>query len=236
LRKYLIAAVTALAVVATTTAAPAQEQEATMTVKVSPSKAGTTKRPKNSSVRFQVQNNNSQRTLSELSITAPRKIKLSGRGLTKCSESVIESQGASACPRASRVGTGVANALLGVNTGTPTPLTFDVTAVVTGSRSIGFNLRGREIPGLNLLAPGTLSGRTLRIEVPSTAQQPVPGTFAGLVSIDATLKGSKGRNYLVASTGCRNRQHAWSSTLTFINNGVQPAGDVEAEASSRCRK
>jgi hypothetical protein len=236
LRKYVIAAVAALAVVATTTAAPAQEQEASMTVKVTPSNAGTKKKPKNTKIRFQVQNNNSQRTLSRLRITAPSTVKVNPRGLTKCSESVIESQGPDACPRASRVGSGVANALLGVNGPSPTPLTFEVTAIVTGSNSIGFHLQGRELPNLSLLAPGRVSGRNLTIEVPSGAQQPAPNVYAGLVSIDATLQGKKGKRYLVSSTGCKNRQQAFSATLTFINNGVAPAGDVPAQASSRCSK
>jgi hypothetical protein len=236
LRKYLIAAVAALTAVALTTVAVAQEPEATMTVKVTKPKAGTKKKPKNSTIRFQVTNNNSQRTLSRLRITAPSTVKVSPRGLTRCAESVLESQGPSACPRASRVGTGVANALLGVNTGAPTPLTFDVTAVVTGNNSIGFHLVGRELAGLNLLAPGTVSGRNLTIEVPATAQQPVPGTFAGLVSIDATLNGKKGKNYLVSTTGCKSRKHAFSSLLTFVNNGVAPAGTVETEGSTRCSK
>jgi hypothetical protein len=236
LRKYLIAAIAALTAVALTTVAVAQEQpEATMTVKVTPTKAGTKKKPKSSKIRFQVQNNNAQRTLSEIRITAPSTVKVSPKGLTRCEESVLEAQGPSACPRASRVGTGVANALLGVNGPNPTPLTFEVTAVVTGNRNIGFFLAAQELP-VNVLAEGTVSGRNLTIEVPAAAQQPAPSVYAGLVSIDTTLRGKKGKNYLVSSTGCKSKKQAFTSLLTFIDNGVQPAGTVEAKASSRCNK
>jgi hypothetical protein len=234
LRKYLIAALAALTAVALTTVAVAQQPEANMTVKVSPTDAGTKKKPKNGKITFHVENANSSRTLSKLTIRAPSTVKVSTKGLTKCSVSVLETQGPSKCPRASRVGTGVAHALLGVNTGAPSPLTFDVTAVVTGSKNIGFHLHGRELPGLNLLSPGTISGRDLNIQVPAAAQQPAPGTFAGLVSIDSSLSGKKGSNFLVSISGCKNRKQPFQSTLTFINNGVTPAGTVNTAASSRC--
>ena len=237
MRKYLIAALAALTAVALTTAAVAQQPEANMTVKVTPTDAGTKKKPKNGKISFHVENANTARTLGALTIKAPSTVKVSTKGLPKCSETVLANQGPSACPRASRVGTGVAQALLGVNLppGNQTPLTFDVTAVVTGSKNIGFHLHGRGgFTAINLLSPGTISGRDLKIQVPTGAQQPAPGTWAGLVSIDSTLSGKKGNKYLVSVTGCKNRKQPFQSTLTFVNNGVTPAGNVAAQASSRC--
>jgi hypothetical protein len=70
--------------------------------------------------------------------------------------------------------------------------------------------------------------------VPAAAQQPAPGTFAGLVSIDSSLSGKKGSNFLVSIIGCKSRKQPFQSTLTFINNGVTPAGNVNTQASSRC--
>jgi hypothetical protein len=236
LRKYLIAAVAALTVVALTATAVAQAPEATLKMKLTPKKAGTKAKPKNGKITLNVANSNPQRTLSELTITQPSTVKVSTKGLARCEESVLETQGPTACPRASRVGKGVAHALLGVNTAAPTPLTFDVNAVVTGPRNIGFHLHGRELPGLNLLSEGTLSGRKLRIVVPAQAQQPSPGTWAGLVSIESTLSGKKGKNYLVSTTGCKKRKHAFSTTLTFVDNGVSEPGDVDADASAACSK
>jgi hypothetical protein len=145
-------------------------------------------------------------------------------------------QGPSACPKASRVGKGVAHALLGVNSATPTPLTFDVTAVVVGAKNVNFHLANRENPALAPVAEGRISGRNLIIEVPAVAQQPLPNVWAGLVSLDATLSARKGKNYLASTIGCKNKKHNFSATLTFVNNGVSPAGDVTAKASSTCKK
>jgi hypothetical protein len=70
--------------------------------------------------------------------------------------------------------------------------------------------------------------------VPDAAQQPLPGTYAGLVDIDTTLKAKKGKNYLASTTGCKKKKHAFKTVLTFINNGVSPAGNVTVKASSKC--
>ncbi|MGH2949102.1 MAG: hypothetical protein ACRDPC_23095 [Solirubrobacteraceae bacterium] len=234
MRKYLIVAIAALTAVAFATVAIAQAPEATMDVTVTPKKAGKKKKAKNSQIRLEIENQDTSRTMSELTITSPKTVKLSTRGLTQCDATTLENEGPSGCPRASRVGKGTASALLGVNTANPSPLTFDVVAVVTGRRNIGFHLAAREIPTV-VLAPGTLSGRKLTIEVPDAAQQPVPGTYAGLVSLEATLKAKEGKRTLVSTTDCKRKKHAYSTVLTFVDNGVSPAGTVTAKATSACR-
>jgi hypothetical protein len=236
LRKYLIAAVAAVATVGMSTSiASAQDPKPTMKVNITPKKAGTKKKPKNSTIKLSVENPETNRTMSQLTITTAKTFKLSAKGLTKCSESTLEQGGPEACPRASRVGRGTASAALGVTSPTPTPLTFDVTAVVLGAKEIGFYLAARELP-VNVLAPGHLSGRKLTIEVPQAAQQPVPGTFAGLISLNATMKGKKGKNYLASTTGCRARKHSFSAVLTFVDNGATAAGTRSTSATSRCSK
>jgi hypothetical protein len=234
LRKYLIVAVAALTTVAFTAVAVAQEP-ATLDVKVTPTKAGTKAKKKNSKIMLDIENADNTRTMSKLTITQAPTVKLSGRGLTKCAENVLEAQGPQGCPRASRVGTGTARALVGVNTPSPSPLTFDVTAVVTGNNSIGFFLAAQELP-VNVLAPGRISGNKLTIDVPQNAQQPAPGTWAGLVSLNATLGAKKGRNYLVSTSGCKSRKHSYRAQLTFVNNGVSEAGTVNASDTVACRK
>jgi hypothetical protein len=236
LRKSLIAAAVAVTAVAVTGVAVAQQPAApSLSVNVTPTDAGTTKNPKNERLRLRVNNPDATATLSRLTITAPSTVKLSTRGFPRCSESVLANRGPSGCPRASRVGTGIARALLGVNTATPSPLTFDVTAVVTGSGKLGFYLDTRELP-VNVLAPATISGRNLVLTVPNTAQQPVPGTWAGLVSIDTTIGAKRGNRYIVSSTGCKNRRHKFSAAFTFVNNGVNPGGTQTAQGSARCTK
>ena len=234
MRKFLIVAIAAFTAIAFTATSYAQSG-ATMKVKVTPNKAGTKKKPKNSKINLSVVNEDTSRTMSKLVITTSKTFKLSTKGLTKCNADTLEQQGVSACPKASRVGKGVAEALVGVNGPNPTALTFDVTAVVTGSRNIAFDLQGRQLP-VHVMAPGKISGRKLTIQVPNAAQQPVPGTYAGLVSLEATLSGRKGKNYLASTNGCTSKKHPFSSTLTFIDNGVSPAGNVTAKANAACKK
>jgi hypothetical protein len=238
LRKYLIVAVAALTAMAFTAVALAQTPAATMKVTVKPKKAGTKKKPKNSSIHLFIQNNDPKRTLGKLTITSPKTFTLSAKGLTKCNEGSIETnQSVDQCPKASKVGKGVAKALVGVNSTTvpPTSLTFDVTAVVTGPKKLGFFLEGREIP-IKVLSPGTIKGRKLTITVPDAAQQPATGVWAGLVSIDTTLKAKKGKHFLASTTGCKKKKHAFSTLLSFVDNGVSPAGTVTVKASSKCSK
>ena len=86
------------------------------------------------------------------------------------------------------------------------------------------------------MAPGHLSGRKLTIEVPEVAQQPVPGTFAGLISLETTLKAKQGKNYLASTTGCKGKKHPFSAVLTFRDNGATPAGTRSASTAAACKK
>lgn len=235
MRKILIAAVAALTAVFMATGAFAQSDEGTMDVSVSPKNAGTKKKPKNTELELAIENSNTSRTLSEIEVTTPKTVKLSTKGLTTCSESTLSNEGLAGCKRAAQVGKGTASALVGVNTSAPRPLTFKVTAVVTGSKGLGFYLEAQELP-INVLAPGRISGRKLTIEVPEAAQQPAPGTFAGLVDIETSLKAKKGKRKLLSSVGCKGGEHDFKAVLTFIDNGVAPAGDVPLSASAACKK
>jgi hypothetical protein len=230
----MIAAIAALTALAFTAVAIAQTPAGTkMSVKVGPKKAGTKKKPKNSSIELNIENGQTDRTLDKLTITSPKTFKLSAKGLTKCSETVLSQQGPDACPKASKVGSGEAKARAGVNTPNPTPLTFKVTAFVLAANKIGFYLEGQEIP-INLVSPGTIKGRKLTIQVPAEAQQLPPGTYNGLVSIHTTLKAKKGKHYLASTTGCKKKKHAFSTVLSFADNPVSDPGTVTVKGSSKC--
>ena len=233
MRKYLIVGIAALTALAFTAVSFAQTPAATMDVKITPTKAGTKKKPKNSKIFLNIANSDSKRTLSRLTITQPKTFKLSAKGLTKCDEATLEGGGPAACPRASRVGKGIARALVGVNGPNPTPLTFDVTAVVLGAKSVGFYLAARELD-VNVLSPGRLSGNKLIIDVPVAAQQPAPGVWAGLVSLQTKLQAKKGKNFFASTTGCKKKKHQFSTVLTFIDNGVGAPGELTVKASSKC--
>jgi hypothetical protein len=237
LRKYLVAgtaAVTALAIGAT--AVVAQTPEATMTVSVSPTKAGTKKKSKSEKLTLSIVNNNTQRTASALDIKAPGTIKMSGKGLVKCSRSKLETEGKAACPAKSNVGGGEASALLGVNTASPQQLHFKVTAFVGGPKAINFYLEGVELPAIKIVAPGTIKGQTLHVDIPLAAQQPAPGTWAGLQSLSTTISKKIGSHAVVTSNGCKSKKHKFTTTITFADNGVAPAGTVTVTAPAACKK
>jgi hypothetical protein len=235
LRKYFVAAVAATTTLAFGTTAVAQAPEASQTVTVSPTKAGTKKKPKSVKLHLKVTNNNTRRTASKLTIAHSKTVVLSGKGFPTCSADTLEHEGKQACPAKSKVGTGDAKALLGVNTAAPKPLTFKVTAYVAGAKGINFFLEGVELPGLKLVAPGEIKGRKLIVTIPAAAQQPVPGTWAGLSELDTTIGAKIKKNAIVATTGCKKKKHPFSTTITFVDNGVQPAGNVTAEGAAACK-
>jgi hypothetical protein len=239
LRKFLITAVVAVTAIAVAAPIASAQAPAKMSVKVTPTNAGTKKKPKNSTIKLSIENTATNRTMSKLTITTAKSFKLSTKGLTKCNRAALDPStggGPSACPKASIVGKGTATALLGVTSPTPSDLEFDVTPVVTGAKNIDFYLAEKNT-GVNVLAPGTISGRKLTIEVPEAAQQPVPGVFAGLVSLETTLKAKKGKNYLASTSGCKAKKHPFSATLTFVPNGSDTTGGtVNAKANAKCSK
>jgi hypothetical protein len=234
LRKYLVAAVAATTAIAFGTVAVAQTPEGSMDVTMTPKKAGTKKKPKSHQLRLVVNNNNTKRTASKLTITHTNTIKISGKGFPTCSADTLEHDGKQACPSKSNVGKGNAKALLGVNTANPQPLTFNVTAFVGGPKLINFFLEGVELPGLKLVAPGEIKGLKLIVTIPDAAQQPVPGTWAGLSSLDTTLSGKIKKNYILSSTGCKKKRQPFTTTITFVDNGVQPAGNVTVKDEAPC--
>jgi hypothetical protein len=241
LRKYLIAALAATAAVGVGTTAYAQggPDGATLKVTVAPKNAGTAKKPVNSSVHFVATNNNSKRSLRKLDIQMPKTLKVSAKGFKFCNRGKLESSAdPSVCPKASKVGGGVAKAFLGVNTANPTPLTFDVKAFVVAKDRVDFSLHARELPSLFLVSPGkvtnTKKGPKLTVTVPEQAQQPAPGVYAGLAQLDTTLKGKAGSHKLIASTGCKKGKQPFSTKLYFSTNPVSSATTITASASSKC--
>lgn len=237
MRKTLVALVAMLAVAGITTAAVAQTDPATFKASVKPSKAGTKKKPRNVSVAVDIVNNDPKRTLSKIEIQMPKTLTVSGKGLKTCSTSKLANNGPSACPSGSKVGSGTASASLGVNTTSPTPLTFVVTPVVASKNRVNFYLHANEI-AVNVVAPGkvksTSKGPKLTVTVPQAAQQPAPGVFAGLTELKTKLGKKSGSHKLIASTGCKKHKQPFKAKLIFADNGVSPAGTVSVAGSAKC--
>lgn len=237
MRKYLIAAIAALTAIAFASVAIAQGPAASMKVTLSPKKAGTKKHPQNSKLKLTITNNDVHKTLTQLDIQLPKTLVASGKGLKSCSVAKLNSDGPGGCPKGSKVGGGSAEAALGVDQDQPQPLHFEVTAIVTGKKSLAFYLHSTTIP-VNVVAPGTLKnskkGQKLVVKIPQQAQQPAPGVYAGLVSLTTTLQKKSGKHILLGSTGCKHHKQKFSATLHFGENPARPASKATTTASSKC--
>jgi uncharacterized OsmC-like protein len=242
LRKYLIAAIAAVTAISLSAVAIAQAPNtATLTVKVTPAKAGTKKKPKNATYTLDVVNDNTQRTMSDLDVFLAKNVKLSLKGLPKCDPDTIFARD---CPASAVLGRGEAKAKVGVNGPNPTDLTFEVTAFKTNSPVTGKEMLGFFIDdghNLQFLTETTLTkasgkyGQKLHIDVPDLAQR-VGATYNGLVSLNAKLTKKVKKNYLISTTGCKAKKHPYKVDLTFIDNTITPAGVTSDTATAKCSK
>jgi hypothetical protein len=240
LRKYLAGGVAVAIAAALGGTAIAQTPAASSTATLSPSKAGTKKKPKGTKLHLVITNNDTNRSAKALDITSPKTIVMSGKGFPSCSQSTLENSGKAACPKKSHVGGGTATAILGVNTPQKQNLTFKVTAFTAGAKKINFFLESNDFPGLTLVSPGTIKGHTLHVDIPEGAYMPAPGAYAGLVTLETTLGGSlkKGKKHyaVLAATGCKAKKDTFKTKITFIANGVSPAGTADTSADAKCKK
>jgi hypothetical protein len=247
LRKILIsalAALTALAAVSVANAQTAQEPAgAELTVTISPSKVGTKSKPKPTKVSLVLENGDSSQTADGIEVFMAKQIKVSTKGLKKCSAAKLEAEGKSGCPAASRVGNGTADAIAGVNTSAPAPLKFNVTAFVIGNNRLGFYLEQQD-GDINVLSKGRFKkasgryGSVLDIDIPGLAREFPPGTFNGLDRLETDLYKKAGKNALFKSTACTStRELPFKLTIHFMPNPNPPKSEkVEATDGANCRK
>jgi hypothetical protein len=163
----------------------------------------------------------SKTTASHIQIDLPNSLRLGGTARqAKCPARVLEERGPRACPRKSRVGSGVAHAILGPYTATPSELTLDVTAINGGPKMIFFHVqvRGLEVAS-KLDGKITRNGRRLTLAIPEELKKPDGFTFSALKDIDVDIQRGAG---VVKSTGCNARKHTVKTTLRFQANPTPP--------------
>jgi len=245
LRKYLIAALAAVLSVTVAGVALAQNPDPSASapdvkVTVSPAKAGTKKKPKNSTLKLLVKNNRTDATVDTITVFLAKNVKLNGKGFKFCSASKLNTQGKTACPAGSKAGSGTANAVVGAGRA---PLKFTVDAYV-GSRSsiifyvqqVGGTVR-KALTGKVSRASGKY-GSKIVIKIDDDLQQPAPGVYSSLVDLNTTIKAKRGKNFLVSTTGCpKDRKHRFGVKFGFAPNATFPAtGSVSGVTDSPCAK
>jgi hypothetical protein len=243
LRKLLTGAVVASASLAIAAGAIAQSPEGTFTADVSPSNAGTKKKPKNTTLAFGVTLDKPGTTVEFIDLALPQGLKLSGKGLKRCSVNTLAAQGPSGCPSGSKAGpTGTATALLGPPGPSQSELHFNVSPFVLDSNTLVFYVASEDGSGIAVQSPITgeitKKGRAIRIRIPQELRQPVPGVDASLTSLNQTFVGKVKKNYVVSSVGCKAKKHKFRGKLTFSAraDGAAVPGPVLLNTSANCRK
>jgi hypothetical protein len=243
LRKLLVGAVVASVSLAVAAGAIAQSPEATFNADVSPSKAGTKRKPKNTTLGFNVTLDKPNTTVEFINLNVPRGLKLSGKGMRRCSVDTLAAEGPAGCPSGSKAGpTGTATALLGPEGPTQSELHFDVSPFVLDSNTFVFYVASESGTGVAVQSPITgeitRKGRKLRIRIPQELRQPVPGTDASLTGLNQTFSGKRGKNFVVSSVGCKNRRHKFSGSLEFTTraDGAAVPGPVLMNTQAPCKK
>jgi hypothetical protein len=239
LRKLIVGAVVASVSLAVAVGAVAQEPESSFSASVTPSDAGTKRKPKNTTLNFDVSLNKPGTTVEFIDLGLPKGLKMSGKGLKRCSSETLEFEGPDACPKGSSAGPeGTATAVLGTGP-TASPLTFKIRPFVGDNDTLFIYVAGLEtLVQAPIRGEITGKGRKLRIQIPQELRQPVEGTDASLTGIDQTFKGKRGKNYLVSSRGCKNRKHKFTGKLTFTEraDGAPVPGPVSLATSAPCKK
>ena len=245
MRKPLVAAIAAVTAVGGATVAFAQNPapSPTLDVTVTPTKAGTKRKPAPIKLFLSVQNNvESKTTMSKLEIDLPKYVKASGKGLPSCKFSTLSANGPAGCPRGSKAGSGQAHAQLNPSSAQPTPLTFQVTAFNGGATTLLFYL-SQEGGSIKAALQGKLAfkggkyNQKLTIAIPQNLQQPVPGVYSALVDFSDTLYLKKGRRSLLTTFGCKNKKHDFAAKLSYAPNPTPPAAPTAtATASAPCTK
>jgi hypothetical protein len=239
LRKYLIVALAAVLSIAVASVALAAGAAPDVTVKLTPTKAGTKKKPKNSTLTLSVKNNQTDATVDTITVFLGKNLKLNGKGFKYCTADTLNNNGSAACPAGSKAGGGTAHAVLGPG---HAPISFTVDAFVGSKNTIIFytqQVGGTVRKGL----VGTVSkasgkyGSKIAIKIDDDLQQPAPNVFSSLVDLQTTIKAKKGKHYLVSSTGCTKKKHNFGVKFAFAPNATFPAtGSVEGTTTSKCKK
>lgn len=262
MRKYLIAAVAALATSATAAVAigqqptPAKDGVVTgqfMDASVTPTDAGTKKKPKSATVRVDIVTDpDHEPSVDKFTYQFPSTLKVSTTGFKYCTAQFLsEKQDDAGCPKGSKVGSGTAQARLGSRNADP--LVFNVTIYANkGGMTLWLETVGaldirRAIPIEIDPSSDDDFSQDLIADIPPDVEQ-AGGVNVVLESVSVSLSGSRKvvkrvkvngrrvkrtfRYYVVASRGCpTNKQQTLGTVLTYkAPAGQQPTAARAVDA------
>ena len=250
LRKTPLIAVGLAATLALGGTAVAQDDAAPghdLQTSVSPAKAGTKKKPKNVATSLEISNNEKAgTTVKTIEIDFPKTIRMNTKGFKICSQDTIETEGPTACPKNSKLGTGTAAAVINPKSTMPAPINFKNTFFVGGKKKLHIYLEQTDGSVRKVLIgkigkAGGKYGQKLTIQIPGDLQQPGPGVFSALTDIETKLKGTTGsgkkKHGFFESIGCKGGLYDFQTKLFYAPNPNPPAASkAEATDTVDCRK
>jgi hypothetical protein len=247
LRKFLIAALTAIVSAALLVSSAFGALDHTLSAKPT-GKAGTKNKPRNvvlstgvAVVRTPPDAQNP--TVSTIDFLFPKEFTFNTKLFKTCSKSMLGSEGVAGCPKGSQIGEGTADATLGPG---DVPLFFKTTFFNAGGTKLVIHLQavnasGQPLEGTYESPTGTFTkaggkyGRKLRVAIPVGVQRPA-GTYSKLVKLDFRLDDKyKGKTF-TQSTGCRS-SYSFSSRLAYEPNPAPPSvSSTTKTAKAPCKK
>lgn len=209
-------------------------------LKVSPAKAGTPKKPKPLELTLRMEGGTKTgtgmpSTSTRLKVQLPSGIVWNGKAWPKkqrCDVNrVNRERSLKSCPKGAIVGKGHVTALAGDGSLVEE---IDVTAAVTSAGNLGLFLDATVPVPIQTMLEGKVSKTGLiDVAIPANIQQPALGVRSSIKTLTFTLEGKtkvKGRSMgVVASTGCKK---SWKMKVT----NVLTDGSLTDTASASCRK
>ena len=249
MKKYLIAAATALLALAMVAVAVAQNPAPPVQFEASqkPTKAGTKKKPRPTTIDVSMSvPAEANATADQIVFHLPGHVRVSGKGFRYCPATRLDAtKDPSQCPKGSQVGEGSATVMLGSS-----QQTLDLTMFAGSANELAIWLQGTGgLQGVQKGLRGIISRsgkpyyQKLTIDITQDVQQPIPGLYSNLTNIQADIGGTNGkkgrkRRNLIEVIGCpKNKKHKWETRVRFIEKpGVATAGVVPQKTTSRCSK
>jgi hypothetical protein len=215
-----------------------------LSVKISPTKAGTSKKPKSVALSVSTgtkdDSGTQPPTLSQAKISFPAGSKYNGNLFPKClSNKIIAAKSTDDCPSGSIIGSGKASGLA------PGPITQDdlkITAVNGGKSTVNLFVEGSSPLRIQSNIEGKISsasgdyGLKLALDVPKNLQEPAPGVPVAItlfsVKIQKTMKIKGKTRGIIESTNCKGG--TWKSKGDFRYANGAPA--LSTATSQKCTK
>jgi hypothetical protein len=195
-----------------------------LTASASPSKSGTKRKPKAVKIHTlftsqpPAQGQPAYATTRTI-VHLPKGLIFNGAKFKECSADTLNASGPTACPTASKVGSGSAqgNAL-----GQTENLTVTAFNGAKGKQLLLY-VQGSSPLSINSTIVGTVKkdtgkyGYKLDVAIPANLQQPLTGVYATLTRFDTTIGAKKGKLGYVESTKCSKKTWNWGADLTFTD-------------------